>query len=122
MSIPSQLTLDTFGDRILELGSGAAVPVLRDEDVVGVISSSQLRRLRRQAWPTTRAEQLMLGGAALTLLRPDDGLWSAIQRIRRAGADGLPVVDASGLLGVLTVRSIVATIQARAKRQGVSVP
>jgi len=122
MAIPSQLTLDTFADRILDMGNGAAVPVTRNDDVVGVISSSQLRRLRRQAWPTTRAEQLMLGGAELAVLSPDDGLWSAIQRIRRAGSDGLPVVDASGLLGVLTVRSIVATIQSRAQRQGVSVP
>ena len=122
MSIPPQLTLDTFAEQVLDMGSGAAVPVVRDDDVVGVISGSQLRRLRRQAWPTTRAEQLMLGGAELTLLAPDDGLWSAIQRIRRTGAEGLPVVDASGLLGVLTVRSIVAAIQARAQRRGVSVP
>jgi CBS domain-containing protein len=53
-------------------------------------------------------------------LAPDEGLWQALQRMRRAGVDGLPVLDGTVLAGVLTLRSVAAAVQARAKVAGVS--
>jgi Zn-dependent protease len=119
-SISPHLTVDTFADRLLEGGDSQAVPVLRDDAVIGVIGVSQLRRLARKAWETTRAEDLMIGPPALPLLGPDDTLWSALDRLRRTGLDGLPVVEGMRLLGVVTRRAIVVTIQNRARTEGVS--
>jgi CBS domain-containing protein len=96
------------------------MPVLQDEAVVGVIGASQLRRLRRKAWETTRAEDLMVAPPTLPLVGPEDTLWSALDRLRRTGLDGLPVVEGVRLLGVVTRQAIVATIQSRARTQGVS--
>jgi Zn-dependent protease/predicted transcriptional regulator len=119
-TVAPHLTVDTFADRLLEGGEGLAMPVLQDEVVVGLIGASQLRRLRRKAWQTTRAEDLMVVPPTLPLVGPEDTLWSALDRLRRTGLDGLPVVEGVRLLGVVTRKAIVATIQSRAQIEGVS--
>jgi Zn-dependent protease/CBS domain-containing protein len=119
-TVAPHLTVDTFAERLLEGGEGLAMPVLRDDVVVGLIGASQLRRLRRNAWQTTRAEDLMVGPPTLPLVGPEDTLWSALDRLRRTGLDGLPVVEGVRLLGVVTRKAIVTTIQSRAQIQGVS--
>jgi len=119
-TVAPHLTVDTFADRLLEGGEGIAMPVLRDDVVVGLIGASQLRRLRRKLWQTTRAEDLMIAPPTLPLVGPEDTLWSALDRLRRSGLDGLPVVEGVRLLGVVTRKAIVATIQSRAQTEGVS--
>jgi Zn-dependent protease/predicted transcriptional regulator len=119
-TVAPHLTVDTFADRLLEGGEGIAMPVLRDEEVVGLIGASQLRRLRRKLWQTTRAEDLMVVPPTLPLVGPEDTLWSALDRIRKSGLDGLPVVEGMQLLGVVTRKAIVATIQTRAQTEGIS--
>jgi Zn-dependent protease/predicted transcriptional regulator len=119
-TVAPHLTVDTFADRLLEGGEGLAMPVLQDDVVVGLIGASQLRRLRRKAWQTTRAEDLMVAPPTLPLVGPDDTLWSALDRLRRTGLDGLPVVEGVRLLGVVTRKAIVTTIQSRAQIEGVS--
>jgi CBS domain-containing protein len=118
-TIPSQLTVDTFADQLLG-GESTAVPVVRGDDVIGVIGASQLRRVGRRRWPTLRAEELMTALRDGAFLAPGDGLWPALQRLRRAGVDGLPVLDGSALAGVLTLRGVAVAIQNRAKVAGVS--
>jgi Zn-dependent protease len=119
-TIASQLTVDTFAEQLFAGDGGTAIPVTRGDEVVGVLGTSQLRRIGRKRWATTRAEELMTTVAGFGVLAPDEGLWPAVQRIRRAGVDGLPVLDGSVLTGVLTMRSVAAAIQARAKTAGVS--
>lgn len=119
-SITPNLTVDTFGDRLLEADSASALPVLRDDQIVGVVTASQVRKLRRRLWQTTRAEDLMLAPPALPLLRVGDTLWSALDGLRRTGLDGLPVVEGAGLLGVITRRAVLAAIQQQAGIRGVS--
>ena len=119
-TVAPHLTVDTFADRILEEGAGSALPVLSNDEVVGLIGMGQLRRLGRRAWATTRAGDLMVSPPSLPLLGPDDSLWSALDRLRRSNLDGLPVVEGVRFLGVVSRRAILATIQSRAQLQGIS--
>jgi Zn-dependent protease/predicted transcriptional regulator len=119
-SIPPNLTVDTFGDRLLGTDETSALPVVHDDVIVGVVGASQVRKLRRGSWPTTRAEDLMVAPPALPLMRVGDTLWSALDGLRRTGLDGLPVVEGAGLLGVITRRGILAAIQKQAGIRGVS--
>jgi Zn-dependent protease/predicted transcriptional regulator len=120
-SVAPNLTVDTFAERLLEGGEGSAMPVLQDEEIVGLIGATQLRRLRKGAWATTRAEDLMVAPPRLPFIGARDTLWSALDHLRRTGLDGLPVVDAGGLLGIVTRQVIAETIQSRAKIRGVTI-
>lgn len=119
-TVPPGLTVDTFADRITGGAEGSAVPVIRDDRIVGVIGNSQLRRLRRASWATTRAEDVMVEPPSPGLA-PGDSLWSALDRLRRTGLDGLPVFDAGAFVGLVTRRLIATTIQDRAKLRGVTI-
>lgn len=118
-SIPPNLTVDTFASQLLE-GTSGALPVVRDDAIVGLVGASQVRRLRRAKWSTTRAQDLMVAPPTLPLVAAGDTLWSALDGLRRTGLDGLPVVEGAGLLGIVTRDAIVATIQSRARLRGVS--
>jgi Zn-dependent protease len=120
-SVAPNLTLDTFAEQLLETGPGSAMPVLRDDHVVGLIGASQLRRLRRGSWATTRAEEVMVAPPRLPFVAARDTLWSALDRLGRSGLDGLPVVDGGGLLGLVTRQTIAETIQSRARLRGVTI-
>jgi Zn-dependent protease len=111
--VSPQLTLDTFAAQYIDGGQQTSLPVIRDNLLLGLIGVAQLRRIKRKAWPTTRASDVMVSGAALPTLSPDDELWGALDSLRRTGLDGLPVMRGTKLLGILTRRAIVTAIQAR---------
>ncbi len=114
--VPPGLTLDTFAEQLLGTDPLATVPVMRGLDLVGMIGSRQVRRLRRDRWPETRAEDLMVSGDALPRLSPEASLRSALDQLRRSGLDGLPVMDAGALAGIVTRRAVAEAIHERLQR------
>jgi hypothetical protein len=112
--ISAGLTVDTFADQLLEGDPPrTAVLVARGTEILGLVGIAQIRRLRRSAWPTTRVEDIMVPAAALPKVLVDGPLWPAFLELRLAGLDGAPVAGGEGHAGLLTVRAIVAAIQAR---------
>jgi Zn-dependent protease len=118
-SISPNLTVDTFATQLLA-GGAPALPVVADGVILGVVSASQVRRLRRGKWAGTHARDLMVAPPTLPVVGAGDTLWSALDGLRRTGLDGLPVVEDAGLLGIVTRDAIVATIQSRARVRGVT--
>jgi Zn-dependent protease/predicted transcriptional regulator len=120
-SISPQLTVDTFAERMFGDDGHMAMPVVRDDAILGVIGQAQLRKAGRKAWMKLRAEELMIRPPELPILDPAETVWAALDRLRETGLDGLPVVDTSGLLGILSRRTILRTIQTRARERGVTI-
>jgi Zn-dependent protease/predicted transcriptional regulator len=120
-SVSPHLTVDTFADQLIEGGDGSALPVMRDDEVLGVIGAGQLRRLGRKAWATTRAEDVMIGPPSMSSLKPSDSLWAALDRLRRTGLDGLPVVADDTFVGLITRQLVATAIQDRARLRGVTI-
>jgi CBS domain-containing protein len=63
----------------------------------------------------------MVTPPALPTLAPEDELLRAVERMRRTGLDGLPVMRGAELLGVLTRRGVVQAIQASMRGAGMAV-
>ncbi len=118
--IPPGLTIDTFAGQVLDGSSATALPVTRGTEVLGVIGASQLRRVRRDRWATTRAEDLMVSPPALLIVSPETTIRAALVGLGRAGVDALPVMEGGLLTGLLTRRAVAAAIQGRADRAGVA--
>ncbi len=104
--VPPGLTLDTFADQILDGSSQSSVPVVRGSDLLGMVGAKQVRRIRRDRWANTRAEDLMVSGDALPSVGPDTSLRDALDRFHRSGLDGLPVLEAGALTGIVTRRAV----------------
>ena len=114
-TLSPQLTLDTFAAGILDGSVGPALPVVRDDAVVGIVGAAQVRRVAQRDWASTRTEDVMVGPPDLPTTSPDESLTVALDRLRRSHLDGLPVLDGAALRGVLTRRSIAAILHARAE-------
>ena len=59
-TISPQLTLDTFGQQVLDGTLGPALPVLRAGELVGIVGALQLRTVPRRDWPMTRTSEVMV--------------------------------------------------------------
>lgn len=116
--VPPGLTIDTFAGRVLDGSASPSLPVVRGRDLLGVIGVAQLRRIRRDRWATTRAEDLMVGSRALPIVDSQTLVSVVLEMLQRSGLDGLPVVDAGALAGVVTRRGVSEALRARASAQG----
>src|SRR5713101_4059622 len=93
-SVSPALTVDAFAGQLLDTESTlTAVPVMSDDQVVGMLGVREVRRLQRNRWPTTRVEEVMARPPKLVILSARDSLAMAVERLQRAGLDGFPVVD-----------------------------
>jgi Zn-dependent protease len=119
-TISPQLTLDTFARSVLDGTVAPALAVLRDDQLVGMIGAGQLRGVRQKDWPSTRIADVMIDVEEVPTVDPGDLLSTGLERLRDSHLDGLPVLDASGLRGVMTRRSIAAMLRARAELNGVA--
>ncbi len=108
--IPPGLTLDTFAAQILDGSSQPSVPVVRGLDLLGMVGAKQVRRIRRDRWPNTRAEDLMISGDALPSVGPETSLRDALDQFHRSGLDGLPVLEAGALTGIVTRRAVIKAL------------
>ena len=120
-TITPQLTLDTFALSILDGTVSPALPVVQEDEVIGIVGLAQVRKIPRRRWAQTRTSDVMVGGTDMPTAAPDDRLTDALERLRRSHLDGLPVLDGTILRGVLTRRSIAAILHARAEAQGQAV-
>jgi Zn-dependent protease/CBS domain-containing protein len=106
-TVTPSLTVDTFAAQLLDGESPTtAVPVMQGDSVLGILGVGQVRRLRRSAWANTRVEDVMATPPKMSILSPEDPLKQALERLHRAGLDGLPVLEDGRLLGMLTRRGI----------------
>ena len=79
------LTLDTFAEQLLD-GEARRVVVLvgHGSEVAGLLGRTQLRRLPRGRWATTRVEEVMVPRDRIAPVRADDEAWPILLQIGRA--------------------------------------
>lgn len=114
VTVSPSLTVDTFASQLLDGESPlTALPVVEGDEIVGVLGVRQVRGMRRDQWATTRVADVMVGPPKLSLLAPDGAMKDGLERIHRAGVDGLPVVEDGRLVGMLTRLGVGTYIKAR---------
>jgi CBS domain-containing protein len=111
------LTIDTFANRFEGADAVAAMPVVDEDKVVGVLGRRRLVRLGRRRFGGTRVEDVMAAPPQAPVLAPSDALWDAVEAMNEAGLDGLAVADEGQLAGLVTRESLADTIRGLAAAQ-----
>jgi CBS domain-containing protein len=115
--VPPGLTLDTFGAQLLD-GSASALPVMQGDELVGILGTQQVRKVKRDRWPQTHAADLMVASDTVPTVAPDTSLRAATDSLRRSGLDGIPVLEAGALAGIVTRRVVADAIRLAMQRPG----
>ncbi len=108
------LTIDTFANRYEGPDGVPAMPVVDDEQVLGIISRRRLQRLGRRRFGSTRAADVMAVPPLAPVLAPDDPLWEALDVMSNGGQEGLAVAVEGRLAGLLTRDSVSEAVRVRA--------
>ena len=88
-----------------------AVPVVTDQNFLGLVTTDDVRKLDHDRWATTPIEQVMAASAGLVKLTPEDDLMQALERFGDAAV--LPVVRDGRLVGLLDRDAVVNYIRMR---------
>ncbi len=70
--------------------------------LLGLVTLHELRKVAREAWPSTRLGDVMVPFERLRRVAPDDTLLTALERMNEGPVNQLPVLEGRSLLGIVT--------------------
>jgi Zn-dependent protease/predicted transcriptional regulator len=86
-------------------------PVLENDALVGIVTLEDVRTVPRGEWDTTNVRQIMTPSDRLVTVMPAEDGASALDKLAQDDFRQLPVVNGSGLVGLLRRRDIVKWLQ-----------
>ena len=104
--ISGDVTLQELVDKQILIGGVRYFVVGDATGLIGMVTLASIQRIPRSEWPTTTASAVMVPVQKLATIRPDARLWSALEKMGRDGVNQLPVVDGSGIVGLLSREDI----------------
>jgi Zn-dependent protease len=95
--------------------SERAFPVVQDDQLVGIVSLEDVRRVPREDWDVTSVRQIMTPQGQLTTATPDEDANEALNEIASHDVNQVPVVKDGRLVGMLRRSDILRWLQVRTK-------
>ena len=72
----------------------------------GMVTLAGIRTVPRYAWPTTTVAHMMVPIDRLATIQPNAMLWTALEKMGRDGVNQIPVMDGTGIVGILSREDI----------------
>jgi CBS domain-containing protein len=93
--------------------SARSFAVMAGGDFAGLITLTDVRRVRREDWPATSVFRAMTPATRLHTVRGSDTLASVLQLMAERDVNQLPVVEGRALAGMLDRGDVMRFIQVR---------
>jgi Zn-dependent protease len=104
--VEGDVSVQELMDQYLARSNAHAVVMTAPDGTAGVVTLAALRNMPREMWPYTMASQAMTPLRVAETTQPSAILWTALERMGRGGANQLPVVDETGVVGILSREDI----------------
>ncbi|WP_457554427.1 CBS domain-containing protein [Candidatus Pyrohabitans sp.] len=108
VAVDEDITLEEFAE-IMFSKKHMGYPVVRDGRLVGIITFSDLSRVPREKWSSTRVGEVMT--KRLLTISPEEEASEAFMRMARAGVGRLLVVDEGRLIGIISKTDLLRTLE-----------
>ena len=95
--------------------SQRCVPILVTDDLLGLVTMSDLKRVPADEWATTSAYRAMTPAAKLHVVGPEDDLTHALEVMAVNDVHQLPVLERRSFLGFVTRADVLRLIQIRSE-------
>jgi len=109
------LTLQQVQDYAFATYKHHGFPVVKDGELLGVITGEDVRRVKPEHWDERRVEDVMRRTGGLVTVKPGDAAVDALIKMAKAGVGRLPVVEEGRLVGIVTRGDFTRVIQERLK-------
>ena len=83
-----------------------AIPVTEGDNLVGIVTVSDIKNLPQEKWQTTPAEQIMNKGTLYTV-KPEDDLGRVMKLIAEHDLNQIPVMSQLTLVGMITRADVI---------------
>ncbi len=90
-----------------------AFPVMSGEELLGLVTLADVRKIPRSQWEHGRVEQIMTPARNLITVKPGDEATTAMKILAGKDINQLPVIEEGKLIGLLSRRDIILWLQVR---------
>jgi CBS domain-containing protein len=110
---PAEASVDEFVREYLARHPHDLVPILRDGAVIGGAGLKEAQTIPREQWTTVRVADIAVPVQDIPNAQPEAELASAIERMQQKQASRLLVMDGGRLVGILTLKDVLAHMRFR---------
>lgn len=111
--VPPDLTLAALVDQHMLAGHGRAYPVLAGEELLGLITLTDVRHVERERWPETSVYRAMTPVERLHTVSRTETAMHVLQMMAQWDVNQVPVLDGRLLAGIVSRGDILRHIQMR---------
>jgi Zn-dependent protease/CBS domain-containing protein len=91
-------------------------PVVQGEQLIGIVTLEDVRKIPRSNWDATRVREIMTPEDKLDVVAPDDDVADALNKITSRDVRQIPVLDNGHLVGILRRRDIIRWLRLHSDR------
>jgi Zn-dependent protease len=106
IAVAPETTLKELVDDYLYRHHHDLFPVVRDHQVIGLITPREVRAVPRDHWLLTSVSAVMIPLAEAHCIGPDEDAFKALVRMRQSGSSRLLVIAHGRLLGIVTLKDL----------------
>ena len=114
-TVTAGMALDAFADQLLRSGRRCFIVTRDHNEIVGLITPQEVRRIDRSRWPEVPVSDAMRPLQTLRTVSPGTPVTDALKIMSTDDVNQLPVVDDGHVAGVITRSHILRLIQTRAE-------
>jgi len=115
---PPDITLSEMVRNYMIAQSQRCVPVVVAEELIGLVSMGDMRRVPQEDWDTTSVFRAMTPREKLYTVAPQDDLTTALEMMATHDVHQLPVIYGRTFLGFVTRADVLRLIQIRTELSG----
>jgi Zn-dependent protease/CBS domain-containing protein len=108
--IGPETTVEQVVGNIFQRLHGRAVPVCRDDRLLGIVTIDDLKKVSREQWATTPVERIMTREPLYTVA-PEDGVYNAFKMIAQHAINQVLVTLDGKCIGMLSRADIITHLQ-----------
>ncbi len=101
-TVSADLSVQTLVDDYVMTNEQRCFPVVEQRRLGGVVCLEDVRKVHRDAWPTTRIAEIMTPADRLATMPPDGPAIDALSTLTRRRVAQLPIVDHGELQGLVS--------------------
>lgn len=108
---PPAITVDELIQQYVMGTDERAFPIMEDEQLVGLVTLEDIRRVAKDERATTLVREIMTPAAELASVKPQDDATEALNKLMQRDVRQLPVIREGKLVGMVRRRDIMRWLQ-----------